>query len=131
MTSNDTTDLLTVAEALRLLKVSRGTLHRWRQEGRLRAYHAGPKAVRFRRGDLEAILTRAPRKAVRDGTDAQPAPLETAIRPLTDDALRRGRDALAASQARIARLRARRGGVPFAPSWPLIREVREECEQHL
>ncbi|MFN8558270.1 MAG: helix-turn-helix domain-containing protein [Dehalococcoidia bacterium] len=40
-------DLLTLAEAARLLRVSRITVHRWVQRGRLPSYRVGPKAIRI------------------------------------------------------------------------------------
>jgi len=122
MTSSNAPDLLTVAEAVRLLKVSRNTLHRWRKEGRLRAYHAGPKAVRFRRGDLEALLTPAPRAAVSRVKESQP----TTITPLTDEQQQQVLDAVTASRAFQDQLLAKRDGQPFDASWPLIRAGREE-----
>lgn len=133
MTTRDD-DLLTIAEATQFLKVGRTTLHRWLKAGRLRAYQVGPKAVRIRRGDLAALLTLTYGEGVSDVTEREPGAghtLPTAIRPLTDEEVARGRAALAASQAHIARMLAARGGAPFPPSWPLIREAREERERHL
>ena len=125
------TDLLTIAEAMHLLKVSRVTVHRWLKSGRLRAYHAGPKAVRIRRGDVDALLTPIEGREMTPVKEAQPIPMQTTIKPLTDADVQRGLAALTASQQRIARLRARRGSVPYAPSWPLIRQEREEREGRL
>ena len=43
MPASDLADeLLTIAEAAKLLKVSPATLHRWLKDRRLRAYHVGP-----------------------------------------------------------------------------------------
>lgn len=53
-TSSDASDpdeLLTTAEALRILKVSRSTLHRYHKAGYLHPVTAGT-AVRYRRADI-------------------------------------------------------------------------------
>jgi hypothetical protein len=63
--------------------------------------------------------------------EGRPAHKRTPIRPMTDEDDQRGREALAASKTRIARLRTLRHGVPLTPSWPLIREAREEREQQV
>ena len=52
-------DLLTRAEAAKLLKVSPVTISRWLKQGRLPAYRLGPRAVRIRRADLEGLLRAA------------------------------------------------------------------------
>jgi excisionase family DNA binding protein len=130
MTNHDS-ELLTIAEATRLLKVGRTTLHRWLKAGRLRAYQVGPKAVRIRRGDLAAVMTPIAGGEVTPVKEAQPIPIQTTIRPLTDADIRRGLAALKRSQALTARMRAQRGGQPYAPSWPLIREERDEREGRL
>lgn len=51
----DGEDLLTIAEAAELLKVSTVTLSRWRRQGRLPTLKIGPRAVRIRRADLDLI----------------------------------------------------------------------------
>lgn len=52
-------ELLTIPEAARLLKVSTVTLGRWLRAGRVPSYRVGPRAVRIRRADLDALLTPA------------------------------------------------------------------------
>jgi excisionase family DNA binding protein len=54
-------ELLTVAEAAKLLKVSRHTIYRWIAEGRLPAVRYSRRIVRLRRGDLERGRRGAPR----------------------------------------------------------------------
>lgn len=49
-------DLITVAEAADLLRVSTVTIKRWLKQGRLPAYHVGPRAIRLRRADLAAVV---------------------------------------------------------------------------
>src|SRR2546426_8983662 len=50
-------ELISVAEAARLLKVSVPTIKRWLKDGRIPAYHLGPRYVRIRRVDLMRVLT--------------------------------------------------------------------------
>jgi excisionase family DNA binding protein len=133
MTTDHDSELLTIAEAAKLLKVSTITLHRWLKAGRLTAYHVGPKAVRIRRRDLEGLLTPIHRREVTAMQEHEPHTTQgqTRIRPLTDEEVQRGWEAFKASEALLAEQLARRGGVPFAASWPLIREARDEREQRL
>ena len=51
----------TVAEAARVLDVSRTTIWRWIAEGRLRAYRAGVRTIRIKREDLRALMQPAHR----------------------------------------------------------------------
>lgn len=127
-------DLLTVAEAAAILKVSRVTIHRWLKEGRLPACHVGPKAVRIRRSDLTNVMTPVhglPGDAAAPVKDVQATPMQTTIRPLTEEEKRRGLEALEASRKLGERMRARRGGQPFEETWPIIREAREERSRQL
>src|SRR5438876_6297639 len=105
MVADPQTDWLTITEAAHLLKVSRVTLHRWLKDGRLPAYHVGPKAVRIRRSDLAAVMRPVRGKEVTSVTEATPAPIQTAIRPLTDEEVARGWAALKSSDEFVARLR--------------------------
>ena len=50
-------DYYTVPEAARLLRVSRSTVWRWIEAGRLRAYRVGPRNVRIKKEDLEEAVT--------------------------------------------------------------------------
>jgi excisionase family DNA binding protein len=49
----------TVGEAAEVLDVSRATIWRWIDAGRLPAYRLGPKSIRIRRADLEMVITPA------------------------------------------------------------------------
>ncbi len=51
----NTTDLLTVEEAARYLKISKGTVWRWCRTGKLRGAKIG-HLCRIRRKDLEAMI---------------------------------------------------------------------------
>jgi excisionase family DNA binding protein len=130
MTTNHDGDLLTIAEATRLLRVSRVTLHRWLRDGRLPAYHVGPKAVRIRRADLAAVLRPTHGREVSAVTEAQPIPTSlAALRPLSEAEQRRALAALERARQLGARIRVRRDGKPLAESWPIIREAREARSQ--
>lgn len=127
-------ELLTIAEATRLLKVGRTTLHRWLKSGRLRAYHVGPKAVRIRRSDLAALMQPIHEREIVPENNAPPRTIHTSsvtLRPLTDEQQRRALDALHASRELLARQRAKRQGIPFDESWPLIRDARDERSNQL
>lgn len=132
MPTNSDAELLTIAEAARLLKVSTVTLHRWLRDGRLPAYHAGPRAIRIRRGDLRRMLVPAHRRAKAPATaDNQALPVGATVRPLTDEEIERGLAVLEASRRLGARILARRGGQPLDESWPIIHEAREERSKDL
>ena len=47
--AGDPEELLTVAEAARILKVKPSTLRQWVREGRCPSYKLGPRATRFTR----------------------------------------------------------------------------------
>ncbi len=133
MATNEDADLLTVAEAARLLKVSRITLHRWLKHGRLPAYHVGPKAVRIRRGDLATVMTPMHREEVRPMKetlhDTMPVGTTLTVSPPTSEEVQRTLAALAAARELGARIRERLGDQSFDESWPIIREAREERER--
>lgn len=116
-------DLVTVAEAAKILRVSLVTVRRWLRQGLLPSFHVGPKAVRIRRADLQAVVTPI-RQA--DSTRSAPEPPCAALEPLSDDEVAQQQAALAASAKLLAEMAARRGGTPFAESWPLIRAARAE-----
>jgi excisionase family DNA binding protein len=118
-------DLLTLTEAATLLKVSVVTLRRWIKQGRLPAYHVGPRKVRIRRSDLAHAFTPTSQEEV------SAVPESITVRPLTDAEVAAQRQAIEESQAFIERLRAKRGGKPLDSSAPLIRRAREERSKQL
>jgi excisionase family DNA binding protein len=122
---NSDLDLLTLNEAATLLKVSVVTLRRWIKQGRLPAYHVGPRKVRIKRSDLSKAFTPTYQEEV------SVVPERIPIRPLTDQEVREGLEALKESEAFIERLRERRRGQPLAPSWPVIRKEREARSKRL
>lgn len=51
-------ELLTMAEAAALLKVTRKTLYAWKRTGRIRTVKVAGSLVRVPAGDLAALITR-------------------------------------------------------------------------
>src|SRR5712664_3970345 len=79
MPASDLADeLLTIAEAAKLLKVSPAPLHRWLKDRRLRAYHVGPRTVRLHRSDLAKLLV--PTAAAEDTEHSQALTVSTDLR---------------------------------------------------
>lgn len=135
-------DLLTVAEAAALLKVSRVTISRWLKQGRLPAYRVGPRAVRIRRADLAGLVrpVSGPEGSRPEGD--QPVPeavpawdwasipvdheLIASLRPMTEERRQALREAIERLDELNARMLKRRGGRPFPDSAVEIREAREE-----
>ena len=56
MTSTQEREYYTVFEAAEVLDVSRTTIWRWIEEGRLAAYRVGARTIRIRKRDLEALM---------------------------------------------------------------------------
>ena len=65
MTSVREPEYYTVVQAARILDVSRTTVWRWVEEGLLSAYRIGPKTIRIRKGDLDALVQPARSKGAR------------------------------------------------------------------
>jgi excisionase family DNA binding protein len=124
MAPGQDTDLLTVAEAARVLKVSRITLDRWLKDGRLPSYRVGPRATRIRRGDLTIVMT--PRSRAEQSPMKETQPVLTIPGRMTEDAAARQWAAYEAAKAHIEHMHARHGGTPRTESWPIIREARDE-----
>jgi excisionase family DNA binding protein len=122
---NSDLDLLTLGEAAKILKVSVVTLRRWIKQGRLPAYHVGPRKVRIKRSDLTKAFTPTYQEEV------SAVPERITVRPLTDEEVRQGLEALKESEGFIQRLRERRKGQLLSPSWPLIRQEREARSKRL
>ncbi|HZR99840.1 MAG TPA: helix-turn-helix domain-containing protein [Chloroflexota bacterium] len=123
-------DLLTVAEAATVLKVSPITIHRWLKQGRLTAYRVGPRAVRISRSELTRLLT--PHHAA----EASPMPeigraADVPVSPPSQTQIDRRLAAIAQAKELRAQMRARRGGAPLASSWQLIRQARDRRASRL
>lgn len=122
-------ELLTVAEAAKLLKVSTVTVQRWLKQGRLPAYRVGPRAVRIRHADLTALLVPTRGEAVSTGQDRIRTGLT--LPALTAEQVQQRQAAIAAATRLRQEMLARRGGRPLTPSWPVIRQAREERSKQL
>lgn len=135
MTMEQPTELLTLAETAQLLKVSVVTLKRWLRQGHLTAYRVGPRALRIRRTDLDALLSPAGQERARNGqedpTDSTEAPDGAALRPLREEEARQQLEVLRESEGLIERMRIRRNGTPLPASWRLIHQAREERARRL
>jgi excisionase family DNA binding protein len=128
-------DLLTIAETARLLKVSVVTIKRWLRQGHLTAYRIGPRALRVRRSDLEALLSPTGQERARNGKEAEEDSAGThqgaAVRRLSEEAARQQLEALKDSEGLLERMRIRRNGTPLPSSWRLIHQAREERARRL
>lgn len=118
-------ELLTVAQAAQALKISTVTVHRWLKQGRLSAFHVGPRAVRIRRDDLAQVVRPMRREEAPEMNDRLTTVLSD-IRPLTDADRKRALAALADARALGEVILARTGGIVLAESWPIINEARDE-----
>ncbi len=118
MTTDISTSSLTVAEAAKRLGVSSQTIWRWIDRGILPAFRVGPKRVRISVADLAGVRRPRPQRSERPDpaprAEMSPEQQEAGLRWLEEARLTR------------ARMLAKRGGVPFSPSWELINEARDE-----
>ena|SRR5579885_2323538 len=123
-------DLITLKEAAQLLRVSEVTVRRWLKQGRLPAYHVGPRALRVRREDLTShvlpVGAGRPAESRRVGVPGEP----WQPRRLTEEEVRRGLAAVERARQHMAEMRAARGGQPLDESWPIIRAAREDPARH-
>jgi excisionase family DNA binding protein len=137
MAVDQDTDLLTIVEAARQLKVSRVTVHRWLKAGQLQAYHVGPKAVRIRRSDLERLLRPFSREEVSTMKEQPSTPAPTSftrldqVPALTEEQKRQALAAVEQARQLGERILARRGGVPLTDSAEIIRAARDERSRQL
>ncbi len=115
MIINDT-EFCTLSEAARMLHVSKPTVWRWVQSGKLPAVRVGGRAIRVRQGDLAALVQPLrPGYQVKPGANGDEWPRGgAAIQAVSE--LERG-------QEEILR---RRGGKRLSSSVETIRAAREE-----
>lgn len=115
MAIDQASDLLTVKEAANLLRVSPMTIKRYLKQGRLQAYQVGPRAIRIRKDDLQAVMQPT---AAREGTSLKE---RIKFTPPTPEELAR-RQALG---AKILALRETRSIAPLTAA-DLVHLAREE-----
>lgn len=130
MPTSNAGELMTVREAATLLKISPVTIKRWLKQGRLRAYHVGPRAVRIRQEDIEALLT--PTADATAYVEHKESPTMTP-RTLEHTQMQRPQAGeLARRQQLVATIRARRTKRVIAPmtAAQLIQAAREERERN-
>jgi len=126
----DPDEFVTVSEAAKALRVSVPTIKRWLKDGRIPAYHLGPRYIRIRRADLTRVLTpmREEVRPMPEGPVRELAPIPTTltVKPLTAAQIAQLDKAIQGTQKVIDMIRTRRNGEPLAPSWPILREIRED-----
>ena len=118
--------LLTVSEAAAELRVSKPTIRRWIDAGRLRAVRLGPRTVRIRRADLRRLA-----QTRRSGQAMTLQELEPYIVSRGGDPSRSPSEVMASIAAIHERILARRGGRPLPSSLRLIHEARSERDERL
>ncbi|MSQ28238.1 MAG: DNA-binding protein [Dehalococcoidia bacterium] len=107
-------DYVTASEAANLLGVDRVMLYRWVKKGTVRAYSLGPRPVHRERveADMKNRLGRV-------------------IKPLNEERAQQALAAMRAGRELGERINERRNGKPWAPSWDLINEARDEPASQL
>lgn len=119
-------ELLTVAEAAALLKVSKVTISRWLKQGWLPGYRVGPRAVRIRRADVAGLVEPVsgpadmPPNEEPSASASAPAwtwesiPIDheliASLRPMTEERRQALREAIERADELRQRMRERRGG---------------------
>lgn len=125
------TQLLTIAETARELKVSTVTVQRWLKQGRLRAYRLGPRRIRVQRTDLDKLLVPLSREEINTLDERVMEDMSEILRPMTEAEVRDQLVAISEARALREQMLAERNGRPFPESWPEIRAARQERSKRL
>lgn len=130
MPASTTDGFLTVQEAARLLKVSTVTIKRWLKQGRLRAYHVGPRAIRIKQEDIEGMITPTTATTGTAIYEETPTPSPHTLEPHHPQPPSAAE--LARRQQLVATIHARRQARVIAPltATQLIQIAREEEAEH-
>jgi len=123
-------ELLTVAEAAKLLKVNASTVWRWINQGELPAYRVGQRRIRLKRADL-ARLIRPARNPEQERATVADQERERLSRPLTEAERQQALAALKAAERLRAEMLAQRGGKPFSDSAEILNELRDQRSRDL
>lgn len=115
----------TIAEAAAYLRVSKPTVSRWIESGRLPAKRFGSRVIRILRTDLSDMAepTGPRRKMTREEIERYTIGGVGGTRS--------EKEVMASIAAINKRILARRGGKPFESSVPLIHEARRERDERL
>ena len=122
-------ELLTVAQAARLLGVHASTVRRWIDHGKLPAFRVGQKGIRIRHDDLDGLLTPLPHDGQTGGSEVIAERL--GIRPLTEEGKRQALAAVEDARRAQAAMLQSRGGKLFSSSSELLNEAREQRTEQL
>ena len=122
-------ELLTVAEAAALLRVTPSTVRRWIREGDVPAHRIGRRRVALRRSDLARLIT--PARPATETKDTVAVDEQVVGRRLTPEEVQRGLEAMDRAQELSRQTLAERGGKLFSPSWEIINEQRDERTRQL
>ena len=114
MSKGSNSQFYTVPEAARVLDVSPVTIWRWIEAGKLPAFRVGPRNIRVRRDELEAMIRPARAKGMAVESE------KVQIGPATEEELAR-------RKALVARILSKRKERVIAPltTADLVRKVRE------
>jgi excisionase family DNA binding protein len=105
------------------------TIRRWIDNGRLRAYRVGDKAIRLARSDVTALT--APVPTPREAGEHVEGLEAVNTGRLTEGEKQRGLAIVAAMRRALEQQSAHNGGEPLVTSLELIHEMREERTREL
>lgn len=111
---------LTVAEAAVLLRVGKSAVKRLIERGRLPVFQLGPRKLRLRREDVEAVLTTVVPPPGPEGFDGDGVPLQ----PLTPEEKIKQLELIEELRRFQEEVAARHGVKQFSSSVPIINRAR-------